>query len=75
MKKTLLSFALASMFMAGAVQAADHSATVDINGTLTGDKIECNVTASVSSLTLEGALKACRFKGAMPITTQAELRW
>lgn len=57
MKKTLLSFALASMFMAGAVQAADHSATVDINGTLTGNKTECNIITSTSSLTLQGRIE------------------
>ena len=57
MKKTLLAFALASLFMTGAVQAVDHSATVDINGTLTRNTTECNIITSASSLTLQSHIE------------------
>ena len=63
MKKTFLAFTVASIFMSAAVQAADHSATVDINGTLTSNKTECNVIASASSLTLQGRIESLPTQG------------
>lgn len=53
MKKTLLGLAMATLFMAGAVQAEDHSATIDISGSVTGDKTECTVYAD-STVVLNG---------------------
>lgn len=55
MKKTLLAFTLASMFMTGAVQAVDHSATVDISGVVSGnDDTECSVYVVNPSIVLSG---------------------
>ncbi|MBL5900521.1 type 1 fimbrial protein [Lelliottia amnigena] len=56
MNKTLLSLAFASLFMVGAAQAADHSAVVDINGSLTGDHSECTVQTDLSSVDLSGEI-------------------
>lgn len=55
MKKTLIAFTLASLFIAGAVQAEDHSATVDITGSVTGSHSECTVYTD-STVTLSGNL-------------------
>lgn len=57
MKKTLLAFTLASIFMSAAVQAVDHPATVDINGTLTSDSTECNVITSSNTVNLNGHIE------------------
>lgn len=57
MKKTLLAFTLASMFMASAVQAEDHSANVDIRGSVTSDAIsECSVYVVTPSVLLSGKI-------------------
>lgn len=57
MKKTLLAFTLASMFMANAVQAEDHSATVNISGSVTGDiNVECSVYVATPSVTLSAKI-------------------
>lgn len=56
MNKTLLSLAFASLFMVGAAQAADHSAVVDISGSLTGDHSECTVQTDLSSVDLSGEI-------------------
>jgi len=56
MNKTLLSLTFASLFMVGAAQAADHSAVVDISGSLTGDHSECTVQTDLSSVDLSGEI-------------------
>lgn len=56
MNKTLMALTLISVFMAGAAQADDHSATVSINGSITGDNTGCSVLTSKDSLTLSGQL-------------------
>lgn len=56
MNKTLLSLTFASLFMVGAAQATDHSAVVDINGSLTGDHSECTVQTDLSSVDLSGEI-------------------
>lgn len=56
MNKTLLSLTFASLFMVGAAQASDHSAVVDINGSLTGDHSECTVQTDLSSVDLSGEI-------------------
>ncbi|UJD92852.1 type 1 fimbrial protein [Lelliottia amnigena] len=56
MKKTLMALTLASLFMAGVVQAENDSATVNISGSVTPDKDECTVTTLRDSVTLNGQL-------------------
>ncbi|MEE9682559.1 fimbrial protein [Lelliottia amnigena] len=56
MNKTLLSLTLASLLMAGAVQAEDRSATVDISGTVIADNTECTVNTSTSSVVMTGKI-------------------
>ena len=63
MKKTLIAFTLASFFIAGAVQAEDHSATVDINASVTGTHSECTVYAN-STITLTGSIDTLPDQGA-----------
>ncbi len=48
MKKTLLGLALSGLFSIGAAQATDHSATLDISGTVTADAVECTVYTQAS---------------------------
>ncbi|WP_449545964.1 fimbrial protein [Lelliottia amnigena] len=64
MKKTLLAFTLASMFMASAVQAVDHSATVDISGTITGNADSgCNVYISTPTVNLSSKIDSLPNQG------------
>ena len=56
MKKTLLGLTFASLFMAGAVQAEDHSATIDISGNVTADQMECTVYTDSSTVNLSGKI-------------------
>jgi major type 1 subunit fimbrin (pilin) len=62
MKKTLLAFTLASMFIAGAVQAQDTSATVNMSGTVTGNATDCSVFTN-STVTLSGDVSALPEQG------------
>ncbi|WP_312983293.1 fimbrial protein [Atlantibacter sp.] len=48
MKKTLLGLALSGLFSIGAAQANDHSATLDISGTVTADVVECTIYTQAS---------------------------
>ncbi|MNZ68204.1 hypothetical protein D3C78_864660 [compost metagenome] len=58
MKKTLLAFTLATIFMASAAQAEDHSATVEISGSVISDtESECNVYVATPSVTLSGKIE------------------
>lgn len=54
MKKTFMALTIASLFIAGAAQAQDHSTTVNINGQINGDHTECSVFTSKSTITLSG---------------------
>ncbi|MEE9682560.1 type 1 fimbrial protein [Lelliottia amnigena] len=57
MKKTLIGLTLMSLFVAGAVQAVDHPATVDITGSLIGDGTECTFDiAEGTAINLYGAI-------------------
>lgn len=53
MKKTIIGLALAGLFTVSAAQATDHSATLDISGTVTADTLECTVYTQ-ASVTLTG---------------------
>ncbi|WP_449545962.1 fimbrial protein [Lelliottia amnigena] len=44
MKISFFSFTLSSLFLAAVVQAEDHSATIDIHGSVIGTNNECFVT-------------------------------
>ncbi|WP_449545963.1 fimbrial protein [Lelliottia amnigena] len=69
MKKTLLAFTLASMFMASAVQAVDHSATVNISGTVIGNAdSECSVHVATPSVTLSGQIDHLPTQGQVATT-------
>lgn len=58
MKKTLLAFTLATIFMASVAQAEDHSATVEISGSVISDTVsECNVYVATPSVTLSGKIE------------------
>lgn len=58
MKKTLLAFTLATIFMASVAQAEDHSATVEISGSVISDtESECNVYVATPSVTLSGKIE------------------
>lgn len=74
MKKKLLALALTSLFIVGAVQAEDHSATVSISGTVTPDNIACNVTTDTSSLALTGQISSLPNQGDRS-TNATELTW
>ena len=63
MKKTFMALTLASLFMAGAVQAEDHSATVTVHGSIVGDHTECTVLTSQSTVTLSGKLADLPIQG------------
>ncbi|ABP58769.1 fimbrial protein [Enterobacter sp. 638] len=63
MKKTFMALTLASLFMAGAAQAQDHSATVTVHGSIVGDHTECTVTTSQSTVTLSGQLADLPIQG------------
>jgi len=49
MKKTLLAFTLSSLFIAGAVQAEDHSETIDISGSVSGANDDCFISFTTSN--------------------------
>lgn len=49
MKKTLIAFTLASLFIAGAVQAEDHSATIVISGSVSGANDDCFISFTTSN--------------------------
>lgn len=51
-QRLLTGLALAMLVSAGPVMATDHSAVVDINGTLTSEGFSCSVMPSESSVSL-----------------------
>lgn len=63
MKKTLIAFTLASLFIVGTAQAEDHSAKVDISGSVTGNHSECTVYAD-STINLNGSIDSLPEQGA-----------
>lgn len=66
MKKTFMALTLASLFMAGASQAQDHSATVTVHCSIVGDHTECTVYTAQSTVTLNGQLADLPIQGQMP---------
>lgn len=73
MKKTLIAFTFASLFIAGIAQAMDHSATVEISGSLNRDTTECTVYAD-SSLILNGKIEELIDQG-QPATAFTNLNY
>jgi len=63
MKKTLIAFTLASLFIAGAVQAEDTSTIVDITGSVNGSNTECTLYTN-PTLTLSGNIDTLLDEGA-----------
>ncbi|UJD92851.1 type 1 fimbrial protein [Lelliottia amnigena] len=63
MKKTFMALTLASLFMAGASQAQDHSATVTVHCSIVGDHTECTVYTAQSTVTLNGQLADLPIQG------------
>jgi len=62
MEKSLIAVTFASLLMAGAAQATDHSASIDISGTAIGSPSECSVYAT-PSITLTGAISKMPTQG------------
>ncbi|MBN6044523.1 fimbrial protein [Citrobacter sp. ku-bf4] len=69
MKKSLLGLAVSAMFVMGAAQAQDVSATLSVTGTVTNNDTGCAINLTQSSVKVNGDITSMAVQGADALPT------